>query len=46
MLKNEIYTALNTQVNYEQTAAQEYLAMSAWLEGRNFKGFAKFMLKL
>ncbi|MHC4908827.1 MAG: ferritin [Planctomycetota bacterium] len=43
MLKNEVHAALNTQVNHEQTAAQEYLAMSAWLDGQNLKGFARYM---
>jgi ferritin len=43
MLKSEIEAALNNQLNYEQGAAQEYLAMAAWFDDRNFPGFAKFM---
>jgi ferritin len=45
MLKSEIEAALNNQVNYEQSAAQEYLAMAAYFEHNSFKGFAKFMRK-
>ncbi len=43
MLKPEIETALNAQLNQEQTAAQEYLAMAAYFEERSLKGFAGFM---
>ena len=43
MLKPKIEDALNAQLNEEQTAAQEYLAMTAWFEQRNLKGFASFM---
>jgi ferritin len=43
MLKPEIEAALNQQVNYEQTAAQAYLAMSAYFDAENLPGFAKFM---
>ena len=43
MLQPPIESALNTQLNEEQTAAQEYLAMAAWFEQRNLKGFASFM---
>lgn len=43
MLEQAIESALNAQINQEQTAAQEYLAMSAWFEERNLSGFAAFM---
>jgi ferritin len=43
MLKSEIEAALNKQLNYEQGAAQEYLAMAAWFDDQNLSGFAKFM---
>lgn len=43
MLDPRIESALNAQINQEQTAAQEYLAMCAWFEERNFGGFAAFM---
>jgi len=43
MLKPEIEKALNRQMNMEQTAAQEYLAMAAYCERRNFRGFAAYM---
>ena len=43
MLKPEVEAALNHQLNYEQGASQEYLAMAAWFEDRNLPGFAKFM---
>ena len=45
MLKREIETALNKQINWEQTAAQEYLAMAGYFEDRNLRGFAEFMRK-
>ncbi|MHC4128468.1 MAG: ferritin [Planctomycetota bacterium] len=43
MLKSEIEAALNQQLNYEQNAAQEYLAMAAYFDDQNLPGFAKFM---
>ena len=43
MLKPDIEIALNAQMNEEQTAAQEYLAMAAYFEQRSLKGFAGFM---
>lgn len=43
MLDPHIESALNAQINQEQTAAQEYLAMAAWFEARNLRGFAAFM---
>ncbi len=45
MLKSDIEAALNDQLNYEQSAAQEYLAMAAYFEHNSLKGFAKFMRK-
>jgi len=45
MLKSEIEAALNQQINYEQSAAQEYLAMAAYFDDNNLPGFAKFMRK-
>jgi ferritin len=45
MLKSEIEAALNHQINYEQGAAQEYLAMAAYFDDSNLPGFAKFMRK-
>ena len=43
MLKPEVESALNDQLNQEQSASHEYLAMTAYLEGRNLNGFAAFM---
>lgn len=43
MLKPEIESALNDQLNQEQSASHEYLAMTAYLEGRSLNGFAAFM---
>lgn len=43
MLKPEIEAALNDQLNMEQTVAQDYLAMAAYFESQNLKGFATFM---
>lgn len=43
MLKPEIESALNDQLNMEQTVAQDYLAMAAYFESQNLKGFATFM---
>jgi ferritin len=43
MLKPEIEAALNNQLNYEQGAAQEYLAMAAYFDQMNLPGFAAFM---
>ncbi|MHC4992392.1 MAG: ferritin [Planctomycetota bacterium] len=45
MLQNEIEKALNDQINQELSAAQEYLATSAWFDGKNLAGFARFMRK-
>ncbi len=43
MLKPDIEAGLNAQLNEEQTAAQEYLAMAAFFEQQSLKGFAGFM---
>ncbi len=45
MLKPQIAEALNKQINWEQTASQEYLAMAAYFEGVSLSGFATFMRK-
>lgn len=45
MLSPEIETALNRQLNEEQAASQEYLAMSVYFEQQGLKGFARFMRK-
>ncbi len=45
MLKPVIETALNRQINFEQAASQEYLAMVAYFEQLDLRGFAKFMRK-
>jgi len=43
MLKSEIEGALNQQVNNEMSAAHEYLAMTAYCERINLRGFAHWM---
>lgn len=43
MLTPEIEAALNKQLNHEQNAAQEYLAMAAFFEHCNLAGFARYM---
>ncbi len=43
MLKPDIEAQLNKQINCEQAAGQEYLAMAAYFEGQTLRGFAKFM---
>jgi ferritin len=43
MLSVTMQDALNTQINKEQYSAQLYLAMSAHLSIRNFKGFAHWL---
>ena len=43
MLKPETEAALNSQLNMEQTAAHEYLAMAAYFEQQSLGGFAGFM---
>lgn len=43
MLSKSVETALNRQVNREMYSAYLYLAMSAYFETANMKGFAKWM---
>ncbi|MCX6694606.1 MAG: ferritin [Methanomicrobiales archaeon] len=43
MLKKSIVDALNRQVNREFYSAYLYLAMSAYCESANMKGFAKWL---
>jgi ferritin len=45
MLEPEMEQALNRQINWEQAASQEYLAMAAYFEAVSLRGFAKFMRK-
>ncbi len=45
MMKPEMEAGLNKQLNWEQSAAQDYLAMSAYFSERNFAGFAAYMRK-
>ncbi len=43
MMDKELLDALNTQMNREFHAAYLYLAMAAYFESENLKGFAKWM---
>ncbi len=43
MISKTMEDALNKQVNREYYSAYLYLAMSAWFESANLKGFAKWM---
>jgi len=43
MLKDNIQNALNKQLNAEMYSAYLYLAMSAYFESTNLKGFANWM---
>ena len=43
MLSKKMEAALNEQVNAELYSAYLYLAMSAWFEEKNLKGFANWM---
>jgi ferritin len=43
MLSSAMQAALNAQINKEQYSSQLYLAMSAHLDGRKFKGFAHWL---
>jgi len=43
MMDKELLDALNTQLNREFHAAYLYLAMAAYFERENLKGFAKWM---
>lgn len=42
MLSQKMQDALNDQINAEIDSAYLYLAMSAWSEANNLKGFAKW----
>ena len=41
-LPKKIEASLNEQINMELTAQYHYLAMSAWMDGQGFRGFAKW----
>lgn len=43
MIHQTMQDALNDQINAEQYSAQLYLAMSAAMEGRSFRGFAQWL---
>ena len=43
MLNKKLEKALNEQLNMELQSAYIYQSMSAYFEGANFKGFAKWM---
>ena len=43
MISPTMQNALNAQINLEQYSSQLYLAMSAHLGARNFKGFAHWL---
>jgi ferritin len=43
MLSSAMLSALNAQINKEQYSSQLYLAMSAHLDARKFKGFAHWL---
>jgi len=43
MLSSTMQDALNAQINMEQYSSQLYLAMSAHLSDRNYKGFAHWL---
>ena len=43
MLSSTMQSALNGQINKEQYSSQLYLAMSAHLSSRNYKGFAHWL---
>ena len=45
MLKAEMVTQLNTQINLEFYSSNLYLQMSAWCEAQGFEGAAEFMRK-
>lgn len=45
MIDAKMQDALNAQINAEQYAAQLYLAMSAAMETKSFRGFAKWLRK-
>ena len=41
-LPKKIEASLNEQINMELTAQYQYLAMSAWMDGQGFRGFANW----
>ena len=43
MLTKKTEAALNKQINHELRAAYSYMAMEAWFEEQNLKGFAAWM---
>ncbi len=43
MISTTMQAALNAQINAEQYSAQLYLAMSAAMEAKSFRGFAKWL---
>jgi ferritin len=43
MISKSMQDALNAQINAEQHSAQLYLSMSAAMEARSFRGFAKWL---
>jgi ferritin len=43
MLNKKIEEAVNRQINAEMYSSYLYLAMNAWFESRNLKGFANWM---
>jgi ferritin len=43
MLTPKMQQALNAQIRDEMASAYLYLAMSAWCDGKAFKGFAKWL---
>jgi ferritin len=43
MINRNIEESLNVQINLEQFSAQLYLAMSAYCEGKSFRGFAQWL---
>ena len=43
MIDTKMKNAINKQINHELAAAFNYLAMAAWLESRNYPGFASWM---
>lgn len=43
MIHQTMQDALNAQINAEQYSAQLYLAMSASMDGKSFRGFAQWL---
>jgi ferritin len=42
MINARMQDAINVQINLEQSSAQLYLAMSGYMDGKNFHGFARW----